>query len=489
MAVSSKDQAIASSTLAQAAACGYSLLGERGRGSYGTVYEASNENNELFAYKYLPFEKPGFEERYSEHGVDDLVEIDVLSRFNHPNVMHAKHILTRHNCKIEGVALVMPLAEESLFQAIFGRKRFNTYQKLGIIYGVARGLEFLHLNHILHLDVKILNIVLKKSEPFLIDFGIAMIVDDVVEGKNARALKITVDFRPPEILRGGRQYNAACDVWSLAVVMLYCFRENEVWKTDLLKINTPEEQRDFAGLIERKLDNPAFLEDMLYTVNTKYQKAAKDLVKKCLSVDPKKRPTMLEFCAHPLFDDFRNFTTGTLLETPLPETFLPDHRDIVKLIVHWCQTIYEALSSELLFLAVDIFNRCCKDFNERGTSFRILAAATSLWMADKIVNEERALMLGNYMPEITKMAPKANHREMRACELEIIHVLRGILYVNKLYRSCRNTEQLQFCFREIVMSKDSSLYSRVDIEGLKKILDATYAKPWELPVSIRQVLA
>jgi len=478
----------------QAATCGYNLRSERGVGTFGVVYEATNNKDEPFAYKYLPFD----ENTYEKYGMLDLIEIDIMSRVNHPNIMHATHIVTPYNCRINGVAIVMPLAEKSLWDIIKEKVFQNTLERLQIIYSLACGLQFLHANKILHLDIKVLNVMLKGSPAdnnvSWIDFGLASIVDDITVGKISRGQKISLDSRPPEILRGNNTYNAACDVWSFAMLMLYTLSERDIWNVDYDKIfsGTPEERSQkeigLAKHIESKLQDNNFMPHTLRHLPDTYRQNAIDLLSQCLHLDPAKRPSLKEICSHQLFKDFKPIGQGSLLETPILITeYSKDHREILKLMLNWCQEIYANESCEILFMAVDLYNRCIYHFKTRKEEFRMSIAAACLWMADKLIRETRAILLQKYTPFIRKAVATITDKAIRDCELEIIHVLHGILSVNKLYRVCHNLEHLRICFDEIIMSKDSTLYAQVDIVAMENLL-AKYPSDVALPITITQLL-
>ena len=60
------------------------LLSALGQGTYGSVY-LTNVNNVKKAIKIIT--NPGKE------GIKSLREIDIMSRFNHPNLVHAEGII------------------------------------------------------------------------------------------------------------------------------------------------------------------------------------------------------------------------------------------------------------------------------------------------------------------------------------------------------------------------------------------------------------
>jgi len=76
-------------TMQQANACGFSPVQQRGKGSYGYVYEVENINGKHFAFKYIRHDI-----FYNDVGLESLNEIDVLARVIHPHIIHAEKIIT-----------------------------------------------------------------------------------------------------------------------------------------------------------------------------------------------------------------------------------------------------------------------------------------------------------------------------------------------------------------------------------------------------------
>ena len=106
------------------------------------------------------------------------------------------------------------------------------------------GLEFLHKNNILHLDIKTKNIVLDKDFwPIFIDFGFSQEYKD--ENGNEKLIKCgygTRAYACPEIFKG-KYLNEKPDIFSLAVVLFnlvtgdkYGFKEIKDKEYDFIRI-------------------------------------------------------------------------------------------------------------------------------------------------------------------------------------------------------------------------------------------------------------
>ena len=193
----------------------YTVKEEIAKGSFGVVYRVVDCDGKQYALKSMP-------SHYD--GLDCLMEIHIQSWIRHMHLMWIEVLLSKHNCQsIEGISWTLPLANHTLYTVLKDDK-YGMQQRLKTFYCIGAALECLHRHHFLHLDIKTDNIVLMGSldncHPMLIDFGLGMHVDDLVEGKKYEDIMVTVDYRAPEILEGSRVYNQAVDIWSMGILLL-----------------------------------------------------------------------------------------------------------------------------------------------------------------------------------------------------------------------------------------------------------------------------
>lgn len=441
-------------TMQQVAACGYDPIERKGRGTYGFVYEVGDIDGNLFAFKYI-LPDPNQE----QEGFDGLSEIDILSRVHHPYIIHTERIITTHDCEIDGMAVVLPLANRTLFDTIQD-PLMTTDDKLPLLFKLVTALEFMHRSRILHLDIKGTNVVIRGNIPFFIDFGLSMVVDNTTVGAYNPALKVTSDHRPPEILVGGRIYNAAVDVWAFGIMMLYVLSGQGIFEVDFSTITDVK----LSAYVINLFSDPTTISRLLEGVREERRPLIIDLLTRVLRIDPNQRLTAQEMYAHPLFDEYRTPVDGYLDNPKIGHNYAPDHRDILKLMIHWAtmESLYLNSRAELLFLAVDLFVRVSPFYTTRETIQRLGLAATSLWMASKLVGN-RIIPLDTYIAQLIKMVPTLTPKLILATEIEIIHLLSGILNVSSLYVACTTGDELKLSYSEIILSKDSTLYARTDI--------------------------
>lgn len=464
--------------LDQTAACGYEARQRIGEGAYGFVYEVGDNSGNLFAFKYvLP------DAKYETRGLDNLTEIDILSRVYHPHIIHASKIINSNNCEIIGLALVLPLADRTLYDVTYDRN-LTTENKLPILYELSTALQFMHRSNILHLDIKSANVVIqgmKENIPYFIDFGLSMIVDDVITGKYSDQIRVTVDYRPPEILAGGRIYNSAVDTWSFGVMALYAIICREIFNVDFDTITDLE----FRQVIIDMFSTPDAIMELLLGIRDEYYDLCVDFFTKILRINPDERLTAEQIRNHPLFDEFRgNKLIHGSLDVPLISyDYADDHRDILKLIIHWAETLYPNSPIELLFLAIDLFNRVDSFYKDYEAIDRMTLSATCLWMASKLTNET-LIPLNIYVPKLVEMIEGITANNILQIEINIIYLLSGVLHVSELYKSCRNGDELKLTFDHVIMSRDSTLYARTDIPEWVKLMRSIVTIPRSLSKNI-----
>ena len=146
----------------------YKVLRVIGMGSYGIVYLCKDlKTKEDTVVKQL---RPSKRRNKKEIKLFEN-EISVLRRLNHQNipVLYETFSLDKH------LFYVMSFIEgDNLEDEIFYHKKsFNEKEALGILAQLLELVDYLHNKDIYHQDLRIPNLLLKNTELFLIDFGLA----------------------------------------------------------------------------------------------------------------------------------------------------------------------------------------------------------------------------------------------------------------------------------------------------------------------------
>lgn len=457
-------------------ASGFDVLRCKGSGTYGFVYEVGTNTGDLYAFKYI---KPDSD--YKASGIKCLNEIDILMRVQHPHIMHAVNVLTKHNSEIDGVAIVLPLADRTLFD-LLRSPSITTCHKIPIFFKLASALEFLHANNILHLDIKADNVILQNGTPFFIDFGSSMVVDDVNKGKCSDQIRGTLDHRAPELLSGSKVYNASVDIWAFGIMMLYILSGRGIYPVDFSLITEDE----LSSLAINIFSQPKYFDKFLINVSDRYRPLCKDLLTNILAVNPSKRYTASQILQHPLFNECRTNISGKLVDSGVIANFNRDHRDIIKLLIYWAKLTYPDSSAEILFLAVDLFNRVSAYYYDKSAHERMAISATCLWVASKMILD-KFLSLDSYLKIICQNA-KVTSESVLQYELELIHNLGGVLNLSHLYKSCKTSDALKLSLNNIILSRDQTVYADVDIPAWLNLIKSL---PGDSPkqITISQLLS
>jgi serine/threonine protein kinase len=147
-----------------------------GNGASGTTYEGKYRDTKVAVKAYSA-------KILKEDFVSVRNEMELLAHLSHPNIVKFYGICFMTNPF--AACLVTELAPNGeLGKALYPKSGINIFSKLGqdikfkIAIGVARGLQYLHSNKIVHRDVKPANVLLDEHhEPKLTDFGFSRLVD------------------------------------------------------------------------------------------------------------------------------------------------------------------------------------------------------------------------------------------------------------------------------------------------------------------------
>ena len=191
----------------------YEKIEQVGEGTYGEVFMArSRDDSSLVALKKVKLEgeREGFP-------ITAIREIKILKSLNHDNVINMKEIVTSKNKS--SIYMVFEYMDHDL-TGLAGREgiKFSIPQIKCYMQQLLTGLNYCHLNNILHRDIKGANLLIDNNGVLkLADFGLAR----SCALENSRALTnrvITLWYRPPELLLGTQAYGPAVDTWSAGCI-------------------------------------------------------------------------------------------------------------------------------------------------------------------------------------------------------------------------------------------------------------------------------
>jgi protein kinase A len=219
----------------------------------------------------------------------------------------------------EGVTLSTPLLDKELkfntyssFEEFEAKKRLYLY----VVIQLLEMMDYLHRNHIIYRDLKMNNIIINdKFELFLIDFGF----NKRIENRETTTVCGTYHIMAPEVFKNKFQetpqtYGFKSDIYSFGIFLfelfvgkppfdyVYDFGEENLMSYYKI-ISEGIKESYFESFYVSQMDSS--LEIKFFVMNLK------DLIMKCLLIDPEKRCSVNEIRSHPLFEgnyeEFKNY--------------------------------------------------------------------------------------------------------------------------------------------------------------------------------------
>lgn len=248
----------------------YELLNELGKGSYGAVYKARDiRTSELVAIKVISLSE-------GEEGYEEIRgEIEMLQQCNHPNVVRYLGSyqgedylwIVMEYCGGGSIADLMNVTEEPLEES----------QIAYICREALKGLAYLHSIFKVHRDIKGGNILLtEQGDVKLGDFGVAAQLTRTMSKRNT--FIGTPHWMAPEVIQESR-YDGKVDVWALGVSAI-----------EMAEGLPPRSSvHPMRVLFMIHIEPAPMLED-----KEKWSLVFHDFVAKCLTKEPRLRPTASE---------------------------------------------------------------------------------------------------------------------------------------------------------------------------------------------------
>lgn len=254
----------------------YTIIREINHGAFSKVYKAKvNETGEYVALKKMSKKKLTMRQKENI-----LREASIHKTLNHPNIVRFIEFFQTE----EEYVLVLELMNGGeLFERIEKVEYLTESDARIIIRDVALGIKYLHDNGIVHRDIKPENIVFATvglTPVKLCDFGLSKILTDNVTETPCG----TVGYLAPEIAKE-MAHNYGVDMWGLGCVLYAMLCGFPAFYDPNIHILT-------AKVKTGDFDFPAPWWDDV-------SESAKDLIRHCLRVDPRKRYNINEFLRHP----------------------------------------------------------------------------------------------------------------------------------------------------------------------------------------------
>ena len=255
-----------------------------GQGSFGKVYLVRNKKlNTNFAMKIIEKQSHNNDPKEEENLMN---EINILRKLDHPNILKINDF---YSTEKEYIIITEFCPEGELFYEIKNFAPFEEPLAGWYMKQILSAVNYCHKNKIIHRDLKPENILIsqRNKKGFniikIIDFGTAILFN-----KKDKKLAGSIYYLSPEIISKNRNYTEKCDIWSCGIIMYI-----------LLSGRPPFNGDSDEDILKKIMRNNIDLEKYPWSV---ISLEAKDLLKKLLEFDPKKRITAEEALNHEWFE-------------------------------------------------------------------------------------------------------------------------------------------------------------------------------------------
>ncbi|ESO93541.1 hypothetical protein LOTGIDRAFT_215945 [Lottia gigantea] len=251
----------------------YSLGQVIGRGAYSTVYKCEQKGTGIFwAVKVIDKKK-------HKHLIS--TEVGILLKLKHPNIVRFKEALqtpTRAYLVLEYVT------GEELFERITKKGHYSEKDAAKAVKDICSAVDYLHRNGIVHRDLKPENMLYENptegAHLKITDFGLSKILGNDLTMSTVCG---TPMYCAPEVLEG-KIYTQSVDLWSIGVITYILLSGYEPFIAE----NDAEIYKKIIKC-EYEFDSPYW---------DSISQNAKDLIRRLLSRDPKKRLSVTAALQH-----------------------------------------------------------------------------------------------------------------------------------------------------------------------------------------------
>ncbi|XP_042420898.1 calcium-dependent protein kinase 2-like isoform X2 [Zingiber officinale] len=257
----------------------YALGKELGRGQFGVTYLCTDKvTGAKYACKSISKRKLANESERE----DVRREIQIMQHLTgQANVVEFKGAYEDKS----SVNLIMELcAGGELFDRIIAKGHYSERAAAAMCRAIVNVVNICHFMGVMHRDLKPENFLLASMDEGAMlkatDFGLSVFIE---EGKVYRDIVGSAYYIAPEVLR--QRYGKEIDIWSAGVILYILLCGVPPFWADT-------ERGIFDAIIEGEIDfeSPPW---------PSISNSAKDLIKKMLTQDPKKRITSAQVLQHP----------------------------------------------------------------------------------------------------------------------------------------------------------------------------------------------
>lgn len=424
----------------------YRLGKELGRGQFGVTYLCTeNLTGHTYACKSILKRKL----RTKNDKEDVKREIQIMQHLSgQVNIVEFKGAYEDR----QSVHVVMELcAGGELFDRIIAQGHYSERAASGICRSIVNVVNICHFMGVMHRDLKPENFLLSsKDEGAMLkatDFGLSVFIE---EGKVYRDIVGSAYYVAPEVLR--RSYGKEIDIWSAGVILY-------ILLSGVPPFWAETEKGIFDAILEGQID---FDSEPWPTISN----SAKDLVRKMLTQDPKKRINSAQVLEHPWIQG------GEASDKPIDSAVLSrmkQFRAMNKLKQLALKVIAENLSEEeikglkAMFTNIDTDNSGTITYEELRTGLARLGSTLSEVEVKQLM--EAADVDGNGTIDYIEFITATMHRHKLEREE---HLFKAFQYFDTDRSGFITRDELETAMKEYGMGDDATIkeiISEVDADN------------------------
>lgn len=278
-----------------------------GEGTYGCVFKGhDNQTDKDVAIKYMKV----FQD---EEGISQttLREISLLKSLDNPNIIEIVDFSIDKN----SIILVTPYMDMDLHSFISKKRHYLSINLVKVIgFQIIAGLHYLHINHIMHRDMKPENVLISLATGIIkiCDFGLSR--SFTIPIKCVTAGIATIWYRAPEVILHNKVYDTEIDIWAAGCIIAEMVKGSPIFVGDsdidmIYKIfetlGTPDDEtlNYFHDIQTHKISVKKFPGQSIGDLLNSNDVFLVDLLKKMLAINPLDRITARDALLHPFFND------------------------------------------------------------------------------------------------------------------------------------------------------------------------------------------
>ena len=267
----------------------FTLLYPIGHGGFGTVYKAiHNETKTIYAIKIINFIntlKNNFQNIFFNFNYSLAQQESTLMKLCHQSKYIINYYGSYYSKKTNTLWLILEYCPAgSIVDLMLSMNRTYTEEEIStIMKNVLKGLILIHSKNLIHRDIKAANIFLSQNGfAKLGDFGVGTKLGIGDFFRNSK--KGSPYWMSPQVVKN-LDYDMKTDIWSLGITCCEMYNG----EPPFAELN-PQNVMEKIGSHPPKVDEIIKKED--------HSNEFYDFIKKCLEVEPNKRPNAKELIKH-----------------------------------------------------------------------------------------------------------------------------------------------------------------------------------------------